>query len=484
MRWRYVLCVIGALAVCMGLTMLGALVVSLWYGDAGLWPLSVSCGIAVGCGALLYTIFRERGGNKALNHREGMAIVALGWIMAGVFGALPFWFGGLFESFIDCLFESLSGFTTTGSSVLLDIEAVPRGLLFWRSMTHWLGGMGIIVLSLAILPFLGLGGMQLYKAEVSGPVPDKLKPRIRDTATVLWKVYLLFTALETVLLLFGGMDLFDALCHSFSTMSTGGFSTRNASVAAFHSKYIEWVIIVFMLIGGVNFTLLYLTLTGYPLRMFKNPEFQFFLGLVALCTLVIAAFTLKDGNYHTLDDAVRYGAFQVVSILTSTGFCTADYEFWPPVAQALLLFCMFVGGCGGSTSGGMKVMRIQLLLKRSYYELFRIIHPRSVVQVKFGKSVVSDDVISSIWGFFLLWLMLFVVGTLLVAATGVDLITSFSATLASFGNVGPGLGSVGPTENYAHLPELAKIVLAFCMLLGRLEIYTVLILFVPEFWRR
>ena len=484
MRWRYVLYVIGALVACVGLTMLSALAFSAYYNDAGLWPLAESCVVTVGCGGLMFLVFRERGGSKALNHREGMAIVALGWVAAGMFGALPFWLGGTFTSFTDCLFESLSGFTTTGSSVLVDIEVVPKGLLFWRSMTHWLGGMGIIVLSLAILPFLGIGGMQLYKAEVPGPVPDKLKPRIKDTATVLWKVYLLLSAAETLLLMIGGMDLFDGLCHTFGTMATGGFSTRNASVAAFQSAYIDWVITAFMVIAGINFSLHYLVLIGQPAKMFKDPEFRFFLALFGGITVIIAIFVLAAGDYHSVADAARYGAFQVASILTTTGFATADYEAWPPVTQALLLFCMFVGGCAGSTGGGMKVMRIQLLLKRSYHELFRLIHPRSVMQVKFGKAVVSDDVISSIWGFFLLWLMLFTVCSFIVASTGVDVVTSFSATLACIGNIGPGLGNVGPTDNYAHLPELAKVVLVFCMLLGRLEIYTVLVLFVPEFWRK
>ncbi|MGE4552012.1 MAG: TrkH family potassium uptake protein [Desulfovibrionaceae bacterium] len=484
MRWRYVLYVIGALSACVGLTMLGAIAFSAYYRDAGFMPLVESCAVTVGCGAVLFLAFRERGGSKALNHREGMAIVALGWVAAGVFGALPFWLAGAFPTFTDCLFESLSGFTTTGSSVLVDIEAVPRGLLFWRSLTHWLGGMGIIVLSLAILPFLGIGGMQLYKAEVPGPVPDKLKPRIKDTATVLWKVYLLFSAVETVLLMLGGMDLFDALCHTFGTMATGGFSTRNASVAAFDSAYIDWVITVFMVIAGINFSLHYLVLIGQPKKMFKDPEFRFYMALFLGLTLIIGVYVLAAGDYHSVADAARYSAFQVASILTTTGFATADYEAWPALAQALLLFCMFVGGCAGSTGGGMKVMRIQILLKRSYHELFRLIHPRSVMQVKFGNAVVPADVISSIWGFFLLWLMLFTGCSFLVAATGVDVVTSFSATLACIGNIGPGLGNVGPTDNYAYLPETAKVVLAFCMLLGRLEIYTVLILFVPEFWRK
>lgn len=420
-----------------------------------------------------------------MNHREGMAIVGLGWFAAGFFGALPFWFGDIFgNSFTDCIFESLSGFSTTGSSVLTDIEAVAKGILFWRSLTHWLGGMGIIVLSLAILPFLGVGGMQLYKAEVPGPIPDKLKPRIKDTAMLLWKVYLLFSVIQTVLLMFGGMDLFDALCHTFGTMATGGFSTKNTSVAAFDSVYIDYVITFFMVVAGVNFSLHFLLLSGRPMKMFRDSEFRFFIGLFLVVTLLITIWTMVGGNYDNVWDALRYASFQVAAIVTTTGFATADYELWPAVTQAMLLFLMFIGGSAGSTGGGMKVMRIQLLVKHSYKELLQLIHPRSVKQVKISGQVVPGGVLSGVWAFFVLWLMLFTLGAFLVAASGVDLVTSFAASLACIGNIGPGVGAVGPTDNFAHLPDLAKWTLTMLMVLGRLEIYTVVILFVPEFWRK
>jgi Trk-type K+ transport systems, membrane components len=381
------------------------------------------------------------------------------------------------------VFESLSGFTTTGSSVLVDIEGVACGLLFWRSLTHWLGGMGIIVLSLAILPFLGIGGMQLYKAEVPEPVPDKLKPRIKDTALLLWKVYVLFSGLETLLLMLGGMDLFDALCHTFGTMATGGFSTRNTSVASYESAYIDWVITIFMLIAGINFSLHFLALKGRIRDVLKDSELRFFLGLFAFFTIIIAIAVLHE-NYGDVEASLRYSAFQVASILTTTGFATADYELWPSLCQGLLLLCMFIGGCAGSTGGGMKVMRIQLLIKHSYKELIQLIHPRSVTQVKVSGKAVPMGVLSGIWAFFVLWLALFVLSALVVAASGVDLMSSFAASLACIGNIGPGVGVVGPTDNYSTLPDLAKWVLVFCMLLGRLEIYTVVILFVPEFWRK
>jgi len=485
MRWRYVLHIIGALVACIGMTMVFALGWGLWYGDGTAGPLALSMAISVVCGALMFVAFRDPSFRRTpMTHREGMAIVALGWFAAGVAGGLPFYLGGTFHTVVDCVFESLSGFSTTGSSVLENIEAVPRGILFWRSLTHWLGGMGIIVFSLAILPFLGVGGMQLYKAEVPGPTPDKLKPRIKDTAVTLWKVYVVFSAIETVLLMFGGMDLFDSLCHTFGTMATGGFSTRNASVAAYQSAYIDYVITVFMLIAGVNFSLHYLLLKGRPAALLRDPEFRTFAVMYLVFVAVVTVAVYMSGEYNTVADSVRYTSFQVASILTTTGFATADYEIWPGIAQAILLFCMFVGGCAGSTGGGMKVMRIMLVLKHSYHELFRLIHPRSVSRVKMGKVVVQDDVLSGVWGFFVLWIGLFVLAAFIVAGTGVDVVTSFAASLACIGNIGPGIGLVGPTENFAWLPATAKWTLTFCMVLGRLEIYTVIILFVPEFWRK
>ncbi len=487
MRWQYVLHVIGALIACVGITMVLPLAWAFYYNDGTVYPLALSMAITITVGILMFFVFRDPKASQAsstMTHREGMAIVALGWFAVGFFGGLPFYLGGTFESVVDCVFESLSGFSTTGSSVLTDIEAVPRSILFWRSLTHWLGGMGIIVLSLAILPFLGVGGMQLYKAEVPGPSPDKLKPRIKDTAMTLWKVYVLFSIIETILLMFGGMDFFDALCHTFGTMATGGFSTKNTSVAAFNSAYIDYVITFFMLVAGINFTLHYLLLKWRPSVMWKDPEFRVFAAMVLVFTLIISIAVYVGGNYDTVADSFRYTSFQVAAILTTTGFATADYELWPGITQAILLFCMFIGGCAGSTGGGMKVMRIMLLCKHSYKELFRLIHPRSVSRVKMGKTVVQDDVMSGVWGFFILWLGLLVLAAFVVAASGVDVVTSFAASLACIGNIGPGIGGVGPTDNFAWLPDTAKWMLTFCMVLGRLEIYTVIILFVPEFWRK
>ena len=482
MRLRYTLHLVGILTFFLGLTMVFPLLFGLYYQDESVLPLLKSIAVTLGTGLVLYLVFRSAKG-EVMSHREGMGVVAIGWTAAGLFGALPYYWGGVFSTFADAFFESISGFTTTGASVLSNIEMVPRGLLLWRSLTHWIGGMGIIVLSLAILPLLGVGGMQLYKAEVPSPVPDKLKPRIRDTASVLWKVYVLLSVAEAVLLMFGGMDLFEALCHTFGTMATGGFSTRNASIGSYHSPYIDTVVILFMLFAGINFSLHYQCLKGNLRAFWRNPEFRFFMGAVVLFVLVVS-FNVYRTVYHTCSDAIRFGAFQVVSIITTTGYTTADFEKWPSLSQNILLFCMFLGACAGSTGGGMKCMRIMLLLKHSYKQLFSLIHPHAVTQVKLAGRPISNEVLHSIWGYFMLYLGLFILCSFLLAAMGVDVVTSFAAAAATVGNIGPGLGLVGPTDNYAHIPILGKWLLILCMLLGRLEIYTVLLLFVPEFWRK
>jgi len=483
MRWRYTLYVVGVIIAATGASMLFALGFALYYDEGGVMPIVESMGLSFLIGGGLVLVFRDSGKEKAMSHREGMAIVALGWIGAGFVGAMPFYLSGALPSFVDCVFESVSGFTTTGASVLTDIEAQPHGLLMWRSLTHWLGGMGIIVLALAILPFLGVGGMQLYKSEVPGPTPDKLKPRIKDTAMLLWKVYVLLTAAQTLLLMFGGMNLFEALCHTFGTMATGGFSTKNASIAYYDSVYIQTVITVFMLIAGANFTLHYHLLRGRPMVFWRDPEFRFYIGVFLLFT-TLSVLSVTGVNYQSIGEAIRYCSFQVASIMTTTGYATADYELWTPLPQALLLMLMFLGGSAGSTGGGMKCMRIILLMKHSSRELFRLVHPRAVTRIKLGGKTVSQEVMGSVWGFFLLYLGLFIVSSFIMAALGVDVVTSFASVAACIGNIGPGLGGVGPTDNYAHIPWLGKWLLIFCMLLGRLEIYTVIILLVPEFWRK
>ena len=482
MRWRYILNTVGVLTLFFGGTMLLPLAFDLVAMDRSLMPMVKAMGITLVCGAVLMALFRHEK-TETMSQREGMAIVSLGWTAIGLFGALPFYFSDASFIFVDAIFESVSGFTTTGSSILTNIEGLSPGLLVWRSFIQWLGGMGIIVLSIAILPFLGVGGMQLYKAEVPSPVPDKLKPRIRDTAMILWKVYALFTVAETLLLMVGGMTFFDALNHAFTTMPTGGFSTKNASVAHFDSGYIDGVITVFMLLAGINFSLHDQLLKGRPLAFWKDSECRFYLAMCLILTLVVGADIYRT-VYADAGQALRYAAFQVVSIVTTTGYATADYELWPGMSQIIIFLCMFVGASAGSTGGGMKCLRIMLCFKYCYKELFSMIHPRSVSHIKIGGKTVPEDVVRSVLGFLALYMALFALSTVLLAGTGVDFVTALGAVAATIGNIGPGFGMVGPVENFAQIPYWGKWLLSWCMLLGRLEIYTLIIVVVPEFWRK
>lgn len=481
MHPKIILRFIGILFIFLGLSMTMPLMVSIIYAEGSIWALFYSLLITVSTGFLLF-IGTKRNEVAQLSHRDGVAIVTLGWAGAGLAGAIPFLISGAIPGLTHAYFESISGFSTTGASVLTDIEGIPRGILLWRSLTQWFGGMGIIVLSIAILPFLGVGGMQLYKAEVPSPVVDKLKPRISETAKTLWKLYVSITILEIVLLLAGGMSLFDSLCHAFCTMPTGGFSPYNKSIAHFNSPYFDSVIIVFMLLAGINFSLHYRLIKGELAVFGKDPECRVFLFLVALFILLVT-FDIHGTVYDSFSKAFRYAAFQVSSIITTTGFVTADYDQWPAFSKMLLILCMFLGGMASSTGGGMKIMRIMLLVKQCYSEIFRIIHPHAITSIKLGKKPVPAEVLSSVWGFFLLFLGLFLVATLIMASLGLDMISAVGSVAASIGNVGPGLGLVGPTQNYVAVPFLGKWVLIICMLLGRLELYTVIVLLMPAYWR-
>lgn len=482
MRWRFIINITGILIIFLGLTMIIPLFFGLYYRDQSVSSLAKSIAITIGSGFLLY-IFSRVEKSEYISQREGMAIVGIGWTAIGLFGSLPFYIGGEFSSFVDALFESVSGFTTTGSSILINIEGISKGLHLWRSLIQWLGGMGIIVLSIAILPFLGVGGMQLYKAEVPSPVPDKLKPRIRDTAMILWKVYALISFVQVVLLMVGGMNLFDALCHAFTTMPTGGFSTKNASIAYYNSVYFDSVFIFFMLLAGINFSLHYQFLSGKPLVFWKDSECRFFLFTVLFLTAIVS-FNIYGSVYTKIGESIRYGLFQVVSIITTTGYVTADYEKWPAMSQLILLLCMFLGASAGSTGGGIKFLRIMLCFKYCYKELFALIHPHSVTHIKIRGKIVPENVMRSVLGFLVLYIGLFVVCTIILAGMGMDFVTSIGAVAATIGNIGPGFGMVGPVQHFAHVPYMGKWLLIWCMLLGRLEIFTVIILIVPEFWRK
>lgn len=482
MHLRVITRFVAILVFSLGISMSAPLLVSLIYGDGSTQALIASMLITSSVGLFLFLFTRNQENNQ-LNHRDGIAIVSFGWVMAGLFGTLPYLLSGAIPDFTNAYFESVSGFTTTGATVLADIESLPKGILLWRSQTQWFGGMGIIVFSIAILPFLGVGGMQLYKAEIPSPVVDKLKPRISETAKTLWKVYVLITVMEIGLLLAGGMSLFDAVSHAFCTMPTGGFSTKNASIAHFNTLYFDCVFILFMLFAGINFSLHYRLIKG-DLKVFgKDSECRTFLILVGIF-IVIITLDIHGAVYDSLAKAFRYAAFQVGSIITTTGFVTADYEKWPALSQLILLICMFLGAMAGSTGGGMKTIRVMLLLRHGYQQVFRIIHPHAVTTVKLGGKPVPQDVLSSVWGFFILYLGLFVVATLVMAGLGLDMISAIASVAATIGNIGPGLGIVGPTKQYLLIPEAGKWVLVFCMLLGRLEIYTVIVLLTPEFWRK
>ncbi|MDE0638486.1 MAG: TrkH family potassium uptake protein [Candidatus Poribacteria bacterium] len=433
-----------------------------------------------------------------LGIREGFAIVALGWVFVALFGAFPYLFADVFsaenrtflEEFSFCYFESMSGFSTTGATVLEEIEHLSHAMLFWRSFSHWLGGMGIVVLAVAILPMLGVGGMQLFRAEAPGPQTDRLTPRIAQTAKLLWGVYILLSFLETILLWLGDMTLFDALCHTFGTMATGGFSTKNASIAHYNSVYIEVVIIVFMFLAGTNFALHYRALRGDVRSYFKDTEFRFYCVVILLSILLVSWNTVKfevaDGKvpYDSVGDAIRYGAFQVLSITTTTGYGSADFETWPALSQFILVTLMFYGGCAGSTGGGMKQLRFLLLIKQSGAEIKRLIFPHAVLPVRVNDRVVPPEVLTHILGFFFFFIGIFAIVTCIMTILGLDLITAAGCTIATMGNIGPGLGEVGPLNNYAHIATAGKFILTFCMLLGRLELYTVLILFSPNYWKK
>jgi len=483
MRWPFILKTIGILLLLLGASMSLPLCVGFYYQEQANHSFLQSIGITMTAGIVLFFLSKKSNSDDYINKKEGMATVALAWAAISIFGALPFYLSPQFLSFTNAVFESVSGFTTTGSSIMVNIEGATKSLLFWRSLIQWIGGMGIIVLSLAVLPFLGVGGIQLYNAEVPSPAPDKLTPRLSDSAKILWMVYVLFTMAEIIFLKAGGMPLYESICHALTTLPTGGFSPKNASITHYNSAYFDYVIVVFMILAGINFSLHFQMLRGKPLALWKDTECRFFLGLVLVVTLFIT-WDIYGSLYTSINEAFRFASFQVVSIITTTGFASADYENFPGLSQVLLFLCMFIGACAGSTGGGIKCARIIICFKYCYRELFKILHPRSVSQIKINNAIISNEILRSIMGFIILYMGLFIVSSIALSSMGVDMLTAFGAVASCIGNIGPGFGTVGPTENFHHLPALGKWLLSLCMLLGRLEIYTVIILFVPEFWKK
>lgn len=478
MSLRKIANVVGLLQMFVALSMFLTGLVALAYGDGDARGFFLSGVITFGVGWIVYLSTRFDG---EVTIREGFAIVTMAWTATAAFGGLPYLLTGSLTSPIAAMFEAMSGFTTTGATVFSDIEGLPHGVLLWRSLTHWLGGMGIIVLVIAVLPYLGVGGMQLFRAEVPGPTPERLRPRIAQTAKLLWLVYFGLTAALTVLYLIGGMGPFDAINHSFSTLATGGFSTKNTSMVEM-SPFIQWATILFMYLAGVNYALHFRAATG-RLDYFKDEEWKFFTVVLVLSATAIVILNLLSGTHSTTEPAIRDGLFQVLAITTTTGFVSADYELWVPGARMVLFALFFVGGMAGSTSGGIKTLRVLLLLKQTGNELRKHLHPRAVLVTRIGSTPVKEEVGARIVGFVMLYLLLCLVGAMALSLTGVDPFTAIGGSIASVGNVGPAFAGLGPTDNYGWMSGPALGVLTFLMLVGRLEIYTVLLLFHPELWK-
>ena len=479
MNYGIVLRVIGSLLIFEAVMFLPAFMAGLYYDETSALVFLLSMAFTLITG---FTMRLARQPSRKIRTKEALIIVAGGWLAVAFFGSLPFYLSGAIPSFVDAFFETVSGLTTTGATILEDIESLDRGILFWRSFTHWLGGMGILVLTLAVLPALGVGGFQIFKAETPGPVADKLVPKMKHTAAILYTAYLGITVLETILLMVGGLTLYDALVHTFGTVGTGGFSTLNDSVGGYASAYVQWVIAFFMVASGVNFSLYYALYRNRLRDVTKNEELRFYLAIVGGATLLVF-FNLMTEFSGSAMETLRHAFFQVASITTTTGYVTADYETWPAFSQAVLFFLMFVGGCAGSTGGSMKVIRLLVLIKLIRREIMRILHPRAVVPVRIHQRLLRPDVIASVTSFYILYLLILAGGTMLLSLEGLDLISAFSAVAVTLGNIGPGFGAVGPMNNYADFSVAAKGLMSLFMLMGRLELFTVFILLTPDFWR-
>jgi len=439
-------------------------------------PMIITWGVSI----LFLIILRKHKVNLSI--KENFAVTSFCWIFSSLLGSIPLYLSGFFPSFTDAFFESVSGFTTTGATVLSDVEILPKSINVWRCQMHWLGGMGIVALTVALLPLLGVGGFQLIKAETTGPEKSKVTAKITMTAKILWFIYFGFTVLEFICLLIAGMSVVDALCCSFSTLGTGGFATKNASIAAYNSEVIEWIICIFMILAGVNFSLYFYLLTGRIRDFFRNTEFKAYLGILFTSILLITIFLFPQTN--NIKEAFRLAAFQTASIMSTSGFATADYELWLPAAQLVLFFLMFVGGSSGSTGGGIKVIRWVILGKQMHNEAKQMLHPHGVFSIRLNGEVGRKDVIYNVSAFFFLYFILLGFITFIVAGSGVDILTSFTTALSTVGNIGPGFGLIGPTENMGFFTDGVKWWLCFAMIAGRLELYTMLLFLFPDYWKK
>lgn len=484
MRFNYkvIINVLGLLLMLNGAFMISCIPFSLYFRGNDFKALLVSGFSTIIIGYLIF-ILTKNAKNKELRKKDGYLIVTTGWLTMSLFGTLPYLLSGSILNFTDAFFETMSGFTTTGATILTDIESLDKGILFWRSLTQWIGGMGIIVLAVAILPILGIGGMQLFVAEAPGITPDKLKPRITETAKRLWLIYVGLTLTEMILLWLGGMTFYDAINHSLTTMATGGFSTKNASIAYFDSPFIQYTIILFMFLAGTNFTMTYFGLHGRFRTVLKNEEFRFYLTLVIVLTLVSSV----GVHFHNRVDwelSFRESLFQVISIVTTTGYITADYTLWPFNMVMIIFVMMFFGASAGSTAGGVKIVRHVILIKNSILELKRQLHPAAIIPVRFNEKAVHRDITFNILAFIMIYISVFALGSIIMSWIGVDFMTAVGSVATSLGNIGPGFGDVGPVDNFASIPIAGKWFLSFLMLLGRLELFTVLILLTPYFWKK
>ena len=485
-NYRIVTNVLGAMLLLFGGLMLTGLVFSWYYESGDGWSLVQASGISIVVGGAMWAFSRMDKHDRRNNFhkKEGYLIVALGWIAMSSCGALPYWLSGIVPTFTDAYFESISGLTTTGASILNDIEAVPKGLLFWRSLTQWIGGMGIIVLTVAILPLLGIGGVELFSAEAPGPTSDKLHPRIRETAKRLWLIYVGLTILLTLILWAEGMCFYDAINHGLTTMATGGFSTKNNSMMYWDNvPLIQYTIVLFMFFAGTNYAVLYFGLKGRFNKVWNSTEFRAYAVGTGILTifLTIAVYFNSD---LTLEKSFRDVIFQILSIITTTGFVSADYTSWAPFITMIFFVLLFLGACAGSTSGGIKLIRHVVLVKHTLREFRRLLKPRAILPIRVNQGVVSPNIVANILVFLLLYILIFVISTIIMVAIGLDFETAVGAVATSLGNVGPGIGEVGPVDNFAWLPDRGKWFLSFLMMLGRLELVSILILFTPYFWRR
>ena len=487
MNIKTILNILAAMLAIIGLSMLLPMLVGFIYSEVNLSAYLYSM---AGCLSVSIPVWFFTRRSRKLTIKDGFALVTFAWIVVAIAGSLPFYLTGAIPNYTDAWFESMSGVTTTGATIIGNvntlpnlengIESLPKGILFWRSFLQWIGGMGIIVFTIAILPLLGVGGVQLFKAEVPGPVADKIKPRVKETAKILWMVYVGFTVLQMTLLRLAGMPMFDAICHAFTTMPTGGFSTQNASIAAYNSPLIQYIIIFFMFVAGINFTLHFRAITGSFKSLFKDYELKVYIAIIIIATSLIFL-SLSASNLDWSHDSFMISLFQTVSIITTTGFGTSDYELWPYFCQLALFILMFFGAMGGSTSGGMKLTRIILLIKYAGTETKRMLHSRAIIPLRIGERSISDDIVRNTLGFFLIYLFIFVLTALVLTTFDLDLISAFGAAASAVGNVGPAFGEFGPTDNYALLNPIGKWMLSFCMMLGRLEIFTILVLFTRSF---